>query len=320
MTKIACVILPTFNGEKYFLQQINSIISQEMPAGWHLKILIADDGSTDNTIQVIKEKENQESNIIKFVTFQDKNLGPRRIFEKLGELSLELNPDLLLFSDQDDFWLPGKIQKTIKLMSNVDTTAVYLGSAMITDADLTPLIKIPKHNLKPEFPSILLSNQRPGMTMALNGKALSEWVNNIPLKAVMHDWWVQQLLILKDATLIIDSEAFVLYRQHGKNALGIPRGIKDRAQFLKNHQLELFELRSLQCAELIKFAQFPDMRKNTQKVANLINKDFGAIVSLLQIVFDKNFFLNRSGADIVLARLYLVFSFIGFWVKGNEDK
>ena len=174
MKKIVCVILPTFNGEKYFLQQINSIISQEMPADWNLKILIADDGSTDSTIEVIKEKENQESNIIKFVTFQDKNLGPRRIFEKLGELSLELNPDLLLFSDQDDFWLPGKIQKTIKLMSNVNTTAVYLGSAMITDVDLIPLTKIPKHNLRPEFPSILLSNQRPGMTMALNRKALSE--------------------------------------------------------------------------------------------------------------------------------------------------
>ena len=191
---------------------------------------------------------------------------------------------------------------------------------MITDSDLKPLTKVPKHNLKPEFPSILLSNQRPGMTIALNREALSEWVKNIPCQAVMHDWWIQQLLILKNAILIIDSDALVLYRQHEKNTLGIPLRLKDRVQFLKNHQHELFKLRSLQSAELLKFVQLPDIRKNTIDVANLINRNFGAIASLLRIVFGKSFFFNRSGADKILARLYLVYSFIGFWLKGNEEK
>ncbi len=318
--RLACIVLPTYNGEKFLIAQIESIFSQEVPPEWNVRLITADDGSEDSTAALVQEIASKHPSNFEVVSFSEKRLGPRRIFEKLGEYSQDLKPDLLFFADQDDYWLPGKILRAIELISDVNHSCLYLGSAITTDSQLNPVGIIPRQNLKPTFPSILLSNQRAGMTMALNTKAQQDWLMSLPSEAAMHDWWIQQVLILKGSSIIVDRECFVLYRQHGGNVLGIPKSLKEKIRFLKVQNGKLFILRSNQAVELIKYAKDDEVLKATKTVASLIDRNFRSLVSLIKILISKDFFENRSRIEKVIARLILLYSYITHWQRGNLQK
>jgi glycosyltransferase involved in cell wall biosynthesis len=318
--RLACIVLPTYNGEKFLTEQIESIFSQEVPPDWNLLLITADDGSMDGTPALVQEIASKHPSDVEVISFSEKGLGPRRIFEKLGAYSQKLKPDLLFFADQDDFWLPGKVLRVIELTSNVNHSCLYLGSAITTDFKLNPLGIIPRQNLKPVFPSILLSNQRAGMTMALNAKAQQDWLTSLPSEAAMHDWWIQQVLILKGSSVIVDRESFVLYRQHGGNVLGIPEGLNDKLRFLKNQGSKLFVLRSIQAVELLKYAKDDEVLKATKAVSTLVDRNFRSLISLIKILISKDFFENRIGMEKVIARFTLIYSYLTYWQRGNLQK
>lgn len=318
--RLACIILPTYNGENFLTEQLESIFSQQVPSGWNVIVITADDGSDDRTVELIQEISNKRPSDVEVVSFSEKRLGPRRIFEKLGEYSQNLKPDLLFFADQDDYWLPGKLLRVIELISNVNDSSLYLGSATTTDLRLNPVGIIPRQNFQPTFPSILLSNQRAGMTMALNAKAQQDWLTSIPSDAAMHDWWIQQVLILKGSSIVVDRESFVLYRQHGGNVLGIPAGLKNKIKFLNEQGYKLFILRSVQAGELLKYVKDDEILKATTAVATLTDRNFRSLIGLFKILSSRNFFENRIGLEKIIARFTLLYSYIGFWQRGNGQK
>ena len=318
--KSACIVLPTYNGEKFLHQQLDSILSQHLPAEWQLYLVISDDGSVDNTTKIIQKYLNSYPEMVEFISFQDKRIGPRRIFEKLGEYCQHLNPDLLLFSDQDDVWLPNKVNRVIELIGDSASPTLYLGSAITTDVELKPIGKIPKHDLKPSFPSILLSNQRAGMAMALNSSAQKEWLKNVPNEAAMHDWWIQQLLLVKKARIVTDQDPFVYYRQHGGNVLGIPNSLRSKFAFLKNQGSQMFILRSHQSAALLNVTNDDPIKRSANLVAKLLGKDFQSVICLIKILCNNAFFSNRIGIDKLISRAMLVYSFIHYRFKGSVNK
>jgi glycosyltransferase involved in cell wall biosynthesis len=309
---LAWILLPTYNGSLYLEAQIQSILQQELPQNWEIRIVISDDLSKDETPALIYKYKSLYPNIIEVLSNSEKQMGPRLMFEKLGAHVRNFFPEIIFFCDQDDVWLPSKISKAVRTLANESSPAIYLGSARIVSQDLIDYGVIPSHDVVPNFDSLLLSNQRAGMTMAMNLQALEIWVSSFPLNAVMHDWWVQLVLMTKDAKFFTDSEATVLYRQHATNALGVDRSLSGKWKFFIKHGEKIFISRSLQALEISKLTSRAEQKKSALLVGRLIEGKWNSYFALLRILLRKTFFSNRIGFDKILARIYLIISFLSY--------
>jgi hypothetical protein len=136
----------------------------------------------------------------------------------------------------------------------------------------------------------------------------------------MHDWWIQQLLLVKKARVVTDQDPFVYYRQHGGNVLGIPIGLRSKFAFLKNQGSQMFILRSRQSAALLNVTNDDPIKRSANLVAKLIGKDSQSIICLIKILCNTAFFSNRIGIDKLISRAMLVYSFIHYWFKGSVNK
>jgi len=123
-TELVSVIIPAYNSEKYISDTIDSVLNQTYK---NLEIIVVDDGSTDNTEKVVKEKLSNFSN---FKFLKQCNLGSAEA-RNLGIRNS--NGNYIAFLDADDLWLPQKIEKQIKFfLNNPDYGLVFTRRKIIT--------------------------------------------------------------------------------------------------------------------------------------------------------------------------------------------
>jgi glycosyltransferase involved in cell wall biosynthesis len=108
MDKKISVVMCTFNGEKYLREQLDSILNQTYPI---YEIYIQDDCSTDNTASILKEY--QEKFPIISYSVNKENLGVHENFFSAFE---KVSGEFIAISDQDDIWLPEKLQKVAEMI------------------------------------------------------------------------------------------------------------------------------------------------------------------------------------------------------------
>ena len=100
------VALCTYNGQSFLSEQLNSILNQTHPVD---EIIICDDCSTDQTIEIIKYFKDKFPNLIQL--FENENsLGTIKNFEKAISLT---KGDLIFLSDQDDIWFSSKVNEMV---------------------------------------------------------------------------------------------------------------------------------------------------------------------------------------------------------------
>jgi len=125
MKPIISVILPTYNGEKFIARAINSVLNQTFK---DFELIIVDDGSTDNTAQVIKEFQKKD-NRIKYIW--QKNSGaparPRNTGIKHAQ------GEYIAFLDHDDEWLPEKLKKQLTKFRNSECGLVGCSANIIDE-------------------------------------------------------------------------------------------------------------------------------------------------------------------------------------------
>lgn len=213
------VAICTYNGEKYIEEQLISILNQSIKPD---EIVICDDNSTDNTIQ-LAEKILITSSIKFRIETNQTNLGVIKNFEKAIGLT---SGDIIFLSDQDDIWLTNKI-KTILYEFSKDPDCVLA----FTDADLVNYkrgklgVKLWEtlkysHNEsdKNSFHNILLNRcVVTGATMAIK----RELFNNVkPFKeSWIHDGWLAINAPLYGTVKAIKAP-LIEYRQHENNVIG----------------------------------------------------------------------------------------------------
>lgn len=120
------VCLATYNGEKFIKEQLDSILIQ---LNQEDELIISDDKSTDNTIQLIKE---YNDNRIKLIT----NNGLKGHTYNFENALKQASGDYIFFSDQDDVWLPNKVKTLSELL--LKHSAVF-SDAFVVDANLNIL-------------------------------------------------------------------------------------------------------------------------------------------------------------------------------------
>lgn len=221
------VLMSTYNGEKYISEQLNSILSQPYPL---IQILIRDDGSSDNTLLIINQYQQDYPARIHLI--EGKNMGVVPSFWTLMQHA-DLSADYFCFCDQDDVWMPHKAQRAVQLLAEMEKQdnpfenhipAMICTDTQLTDGDLNPTAIWPgMPHLKPSFYNALIQNIAVGATVTFNRATLEllmQQKKNVNIVDIqMHDWWAY-LVVSCFGKFHFEHTPSIYYRQHGGNAVG----------------------------------------------------------------------------------------------------
>jgi rhamnosyltransferase len=225
------ICLATFNGGKYLASQLDSLVNQDYP---DINVFIHDDGSTDDTIEIIYDYKNRYPHM--FTHIQDgieyKNAGKNF----LETLRLIKKHDFYMFCDQDDYWLKNKVSSAIKNITKNNyiptIPTIFHTDATIVDEKLKIIKKSywEEENidfLKHCYQYYYHQNNIIGCTSAFNDCAKNILLShNFPGDKlnIYHDWWLALTVSSVSNYKIIPSQnSQILYRQHSSNLVGTKR-------------------------------------------------------------------------------------------------
>lgn len=211
------VLMSTYQGERWLQQQLTSILAQLPPDG---RLLIRDDGSTDDSIRIIKETVDPR---IRFEA--GTNLGFAASFFRLLE-SVPPEFNVIMLADQDDVWLPGKISRAFDVLRTCeDFPTLYCSRLRMVDENLNVIGESPLPPRGPSFQNALCENIVTGCTVALNRAALNLVLRTGDRRRIyFHDWWIY-LVVAAFGQVRMDSTPTLLYRQHASNVVGRGTGL-----------------------------------------------------------------------------------------------
>ncbi|GEM_PF-2277511 len=225
--KMVYVVMAVFNGEKFLDEQIKSIFDQKQI---DVKLLIVDDGSTDNSLNIILKW--QQAGFEIYLESAD-HVGSSKAYASI--LKRVPRGAFVAFSDQDDVWKDDKLAVQIESF-NSDKPSLVTSRRFYIDEEGREIGTSPTLRRPPSWRNAFIENIAYGNTIVLNPKGLEL----ITLKAiptdVYFDAWIY-LLLSSVGTVITLDEPLVRYRLHENNQIGIGKNRmnvrKVRLGFLK---------------------------------------------------------------------------------------
>lgn len=222
MSKIG-IVLATYNGEKYLSQMLDSLLAQTRPADF---IVAVDDGSKDQTTNIL---QSYAGSLPLQITCLPQNQGHRAAFSKALELAAPQlsDEDFIALADQDDIWLPQKLQLLEKALQTSNANLV-LGDAQVIDSEGKIIGKswrqmsgIPEHlSLK----AILTGFTNVTGCMTIFKAKLLKQILPIPEQIPVHDQWITFCACVEaqsDSAVKSINDAVIQYRIHEQNAIGL---------------------------------------------------------------------------------------------------
>ena len=198
------VCMTTYNGEKYVKEQIQSILIQLSAED---ELIIADDGSTDKTLEIIEQIKDPRiklfrncfNNVVKNFEFS--------IGKSVG--------DFIFLSDQDDIWHQNKVEKYLNFFEKTNADLVISNVAIINQDGELHQEEFYKNEFKGAVYSNLIKNNFIGCAMAFKKEAIN-WFLPFPPNLPMHDWWIGMVIGKRGKVSFLD-EKLLYYRRHGGN-------------------------------------------------------------------------------------------------------
>ncbi len=225
------VLLSTFNGEDFLDELVRSVLPQ---LTYPDMLIIRDDGSSDCTLNVLNRFAMLYPELVCVVNDGNSNVGPCQSFSRLLTYAIThcerncFEDAYIFFCDQDDVWLPSKIDCFSSTLSsfgesNRQFPILVHSDLIVVDEKLNTICHslwtyqkiFPQRNRLRE---IVLVNTVTGCACAIN-LAMAKLASPIPSAAVMHDWWCA-IVASELGRIVSISEPSVLYRQHANNSSG----------------------------------------------------------------------------------------------------
>ncbi|MBQ4407180.1 MAG: glycosyltransferase family 2 protein [Bacteroidales bacterium] len=197
------VCLATYNGEKFLREQLDSILCQ---LSENDEIVISDDSSTDGTREIIKSYNDRR---IKLYI----NNGKHGYVTNFENAFVHSNGEYIFLSDQDDIWLPNKIDAVMQSLKSFD---LVMHDANIVNGNGQNLGKTFYSIIKHRKNSFIANWLRPrflGCCMAFNRNVLEK---ALPMTSLDHDYWIGMLALYKFKVVFLN-DALINYRRHGNN-------------------------------------------------------------------------------------------------------
>lgn len=234
------VAMCTYNGEKYIKEQLESILSQTIIPD---ELVVCDDVSKDKTWMILEEFKKKAQISVRLVRNKT-NLGSNQNFAKAISLC---TGDIIFLSDQDDIWLPHKVEAMVKVFAAKPDIGMVFSDALVVDQNLKPNPKtlwqyfgvgnkVRKMALEGNLWTILGANSYvTGATMAFRSK-LRYLFEPIP-DIWVHDGWITLMIDLVSRIGLVD-ETLIMYRQHGTQQIGVP--LKAKGSFHRAIRKKVF--------------------------------------------------------------------------------
>ncbi len=296
------VLMSTYLGEKYVFDQIESVLNQ-LPADGQLQI--RDDGSTDRTTEIISSFSDPRISLT-----CGPNIGFAQSFFALMTQAPH-DADMIMLCDQDDVWLPNKISRAWQVIGKANNTpTLYCARQQLVDSALNPIGLSQRFLREPSFENALVENIVTGCTSALNISALKLVLQlKRPDLLDFHDWWLY-LIISAFGKVVIDDEATIKYRQHGKNVIGRgvgPMRYLQAAKFMRRKSWVHIMFKQIL---LLKEAYKPEL---TRSQLHLMETYFDPLsgYSLLRLVFSLRRFRQTLLDEVLLRTLLVVATVLG---------
>ena len=234
--------MPTFNGEDYIDQQLQSLVDQR---NVRIDLFVLDDCSSDNTLSIAdRYKKQLRLNVL--VNSSNSGGTGLNILKNLSEHHSAIDPDdydYFALCDQDDVWLPNKLNKAIEKMENRGCS-LYCSNLLMWDGDTNEFIgEIVKSYPQKKF-DYLFEGGSAGCTYVFTGEMLSlvrRRISAVPfdtLPRVSHDWWIYFIARTEGVGVYIDDNSYIKYRIHGSSQYGglsvlSVRSIRDRLKWVR---------------------------------------------------------------------------------------
>lgn len=219
------ILLATYNGARFLPEQLASLSAQSH-TDWRL--LVRDDGSSDNSLAIVREWARGISQPVEIIEDGRTGLGASLNFATLLEAS---DAPYFACCDQDDVWLPEKLSIMLKAVRSAEEAAQAGESVLafsdleVVDGALEPLAasfwKMSKLATDPDeltIDRLMLRNVATGCAI-LGNAPLRDTALPIPPGARMHDWWLMMVAAGLGICVPVPM-ATVRYRQHGGNVVG----------------------------------------------------------------------------------------------------
>lgn len=205
------VVLTSYNGERYIYEQIESILNQTYQ---NFELIIIDDQSSDSTIAILEEFKKKDNRIALYIN--NENLGPRFSFYNGIR---KAKGDYIALSDQDDIWIPEKLEKLIQVINKQQkNTLLYYSNSQIINEYRKKQNVFLSDKINPYVGNdnrvVLFHNFAWGHTMIFS-KALVKKLDPIP-EAFNHDKWLLYLALTHGSVFYLD-EVLQYYRHHSNN-------------------------------------------------------------------------------------------------------
>ena len=221
MNRIA-ICMSTYNGEAHLEEQIESILCQTHR---NLCLFIRDDGSSDNTMTIIRKYADAYDNVLCVNDLEhNNNLGVKKSFLTILNYAVSNNSyDYFAFADQDDVWLSDKVKRAIETLEAVTPSRcgkLYYSNKTIVDSQLN-VIREEKIRFYDDYLECLFTSLAYGCTMVFDRTFADILCRHLPKCSCYHDSWAYRLAKTIGTTIIFDTKSYILYRQHTNNELGI---------------------------------------------------------------------------------------------------
>lgn len=267
------ILLPVYNGSRFLHEQIQSILQQSF-TDW--KLLIRDDGSTDDTKLMIADYQTRYPQKIKVITDDFGNLG---IANNALELLKQSTSEYIMFCDQDDVWLPDKVKKLFwcikKAEMRYESMPLIVHCEALTTDEYLHVIKGNAlmgyqsgfNKREVSFANLLLKNVVQGASMIFNQELralVNSCIRGRISRRLVHDSVIASVASINGKILFYD-KPLMYYRQHGNNLVGAKK-----QSFLYWNQYSKKQRESLLASHFLMV--------NHEKCA-LIKRNFGHLLS-----------------------------------------
>jgi len=217
------ILLATYNGEKYVAELIDSLLKQTYG---DFKLYIQDDKSTDGTFYTTTKYAMENPDRVIAYKNEENTGGAKHNFLKM---MIEYKDDYVMLCDQDDLWLPDKIEKSLRKMKEMEsahgssTPLLVHTDLKVVDDNLNIIRSSYRRMANTSFKFTALNNLVTmnivtGCTIMYN-RALADMLTAEPDFFVMHDWWAA-LVAAAFGKIGSIRKRTVLYRQHTENDIG----------------------------------------------------------------------------------------------------
>ena len=250
------ILMATYNGGKYIRDQIDSILRQTYK---EFRLLIRDDGSTDETLDIIYEYIEKYPQKINLITDNEKCGSPASNFMQLIRYA---TADYVMYSDQDDLWLPDKIKVTLGRMQKEENKVgknvpiLVFAKYRVVNSELedynyniNEISNFKDGNFR--LNNLLVESYILGCLMMLN-RSLYRLIGDYSPFIRMHDVWTA-LVAGAMGKIYYEPQIVMLYRQHNNNCVGTIniKSMKYRLSRLGDKRTRNIQYQYMKQAELL---------------------------------------------------------------------